>query len=257
MDGQPARLLRLDPTLEPEAFAPVFRQFGRLHIPGILTQEAAVEAARAVAGAKGWHRILHGEDARDYDIPIDEIEELPPEERAELERGVHAAARDSFRYMFDGVRISDAVLKAQPVDPRLLDILRFLNSSAFLAFVKRLTGDERPVFCDAIATRYLPGHFLTAHDDEAPGENRLFAYVLNLTARWRADWGGMLLFLDDEDHVAEGYVPAFNALNIFKVPQRHAVSFVTPYAGAARLSVTGWIRSKVPEGWTPPWGPPA
>ena len=144
-----------------------------------------------------------------------------------------------------------AVASVELPHPELFAVLSFLNSPAFLTFVRRLTGDERPVFCDAMATRYLPGHFLTAHDDEAPGENRLYAYVLNLTGRWRADWGGMLLFLDDQDHVAEGYVPAFNALNIFRVPQRHAVSFVTPYAGAARLSITGWIRSKPPPGWPP------
>nr|WP_240902836.1 2OG-Fe(II) oxygenase family protein [Caulobacter sp. SLTY] len=98
-----------------------------------------------------------------------------------------------------------------------------------------------------MATRYLPGHFLTAHDDAAPGKHRLYAYVLNLTARWRADWGGILMFLDEEDHVAEGYTPSFNALNIFRVPQRHAVSMVAPYAGEPRLSITGWIRSQAPS----------
>lgn len=251
MNSQPARLLRLDPTLDPEALTAVFRRYGRLHIPGVLTDEAATHLARTLVGLNGWRRILHGEDGRDYDVPVEEIAELPPEERQALERGIQAGARDSFRYMFDGVRISDEVLKGREVDPELFAILKFLNGPAFLDFVRRLTGDDRPVFADAMATRYLPGHFLTAHDDEAPGENRLFAYVLNLTGRWRADWGGMLLFLDDEDHVAEGYVPAFNALNIFRVPQRHAVSFVTPYAGAARLSITGWIRSKVPDGWPP------
>ena len=74
---------------------------------------------------------------------------------------------------------------------------------------------------------------------------------MNLTARWRADWGGMLLFLDDEDHVAEGYMPAFNSLNIFKVPQRHAVSIVAPFAGEPRLSITGWLRARKPEAWEP------
>ncbi|HEY0053572.1 MAG TPA: 2OG-Fe(II) oxygenase family protein, partial [Caulobacteraceae bacterium] len=106
-------------------------------------------------------------------------------------------------------------------------------------------------YCDVMATRYLPGHFLTAHDDHADGQDRLFAYVLNLTGRWRADWGGMLLFLDEEDHVAEGYMPAFNSLNIFRVPQRHAVALVAPYADGPRLAITGWIRSVRPERWEP------
>jgi Rps23 Pro-64 3,4-dihydroxylase Tpa1-like proline 4-hydroxylase len=243
-------VLRLDPTLEPEAFRPVFKQFNRLHIPGILVPEDAAGVQRAILASASWRRLIRAADGLDYDIPVEEIEELPAGERATFEDAVRAEATDAFRYMFDGVRMSDEVLKGRPIDPRLFSVLQFLNSDAFLGFVRRLTGDDRAVFADAIATRYLPGHFLTAHDDEAPGENRLFAYVLNLTGRWRADWGGMLLFLDEQDHVAEGYVPAFNALNIFRVPQRHAVSFVTPYAGGPRLSVTGWIRSRVPEGWT-------
>jgi hypothetical protein len=48
--------------------------------------------------------------------------------------------------------------------------------------------------------------------------------------------------LDQDGHVSEGYTPAYNALNLFRVPQRHAVSYVAPFAGAPRLAITGWIR---------------
>ena len=41
----------------------------------------------------------------------------------------------------------------------------------------------------------------------------------------------------------EAFTPAFNSLNVFKVPAQHAVSIVAPFAGAPRLSITGWIRS--------------
>ena len=72
--------------------------------------------------------------------------------------------------------------------------------------------------------------------------------MLNLTPDWRTDWGGLLAFIDEDGHVAEAYRPSYNALNIFRVPQRHAVSFVAPFAGAPRLSITGWIRDAVPPG---------
>jgi SM-20-related protein len=243
--------LQLDAGLTPEAYAPVLRQHGRLHLPGLLAGPSAMTLHQAFAQADGWRRAIHMGPGQDYDMPMAELEALPVTERAELEAKVHASARDAFRYMFDTVRISQDVLKGQPVDPALKAAFDFLNGEPFLAFARRLTGDERIVYADAMATRYLPGHFLTAHDDEAPGRDRLYAYVLNLTARWRADWGGMLLFLDEEDHVAEGYAPAFNALNIFKVPQRHAVSIVAPFAGEPRLSITGWLRARRPEGWEP------
>lgn len=239
--------LRLDPELRPAHYAPVFRQYGRLHIPGILLPEDALALSRAVAGSRAWRRsIRQSDDGTDLDVPIDEYMALDPAERAALEQRAHETARDAFRYMFDTVRIGQDLEAGRPVEPALAAVQAFVNSPGFLNFLRVLTQDERIVYCDAMATRYLPGHFLTAHDDAAPGKHRLYAYVLNLTARWRADWGGILMFLDEEDHVAEGYTPAFNALNIFRVPQRHAVSMVAPYAGEPRLSITGWIRSEAP-----------
>jgi Rps23 Pro-64 3,4-dihydroxylase Tpa1-like proline 4-hydroxylase len=70
---------------------------------------------------------------------------------------------------------------------------------------------------------------------------RIAAYVLNMTPHWRLDWGGALLFSDRPGHITEGYPPAFNALNIFSVPQEHLVGFISPFAGAARYSITGWF----------------
>lgn len=238
---------RLDAGLQPAEYAPVFRRYGRLHIPGILVPEDAIALNQAIAGSRAWRRsIRQSDDGTDLDVPLDAYMALDPGERAALERRAHETARDAFRYMFDTVRIGQDLEAGRPVEPALAAIQAFVNSQRFLDFLRALTQDDRIVYCDAMATRYLPGHFLTAHDDAAPGKHRLYAYVLNLTARWRADWGGILMFLDEEDHVAEGYTPAFNALNIFRVPQRHAVSMVAPYAGEPRLSVTGWVRSEAP-----------
>jgi SM-20-related protein len=50
------------------------------------------------------------------------------------------------------------------------------------------------------------------------------------------------MFIDARGHVTQGLTPAFNALNLFKTPQLHSVSAVAPFAGANRLSVTGWLR---------------
>ena len=247
MFGDGAPRLRLDRNLRPADYAPVFKQFGRLHIPGFLAPEDAAGLARAVAGSRGWRRSIRvRDDGTDLDVPMDEYMALQPPERAALEQQAYDTARDAFRYMFDTVRIGKDLDAGLSVEPELAAAQAFVNSAAFLDFVRTLTGDARIVRSDAMATRYLPGHFLTAHDDYAPREHRLYAYVLNLTVRWRADWGGILLFLDEEDHVAEGYTPAFNALNIFRVPARHAVSMVAPYAGEPRLAITGWIHSEAP-----------
>jgi len=46
--------------------------------------------------------------------------------------------------------------------------------------------------------------------------------------------------------IAQSFVPAFNALNLFAVPQPHSVGFVTPFAARRRYSVTGWLRGREP-----------
>lgn len=233
--------LALSRAHRPEAYAPVFKAHGRLHIPGILTPDAAQGLFHTLQTAQEWTRSIHLREGDDIDIRVSELEQLAPEERADLERSLADSSTDSLQYIFDTIRISSEVNAGRPVAEPMKAIHRFINSPAFLEFVARLTGEDGLVFADVMATRYLPGHFLTAHGDENPQERRLFAYVLNLTPAWRADWGGVLMFLDDDGHVAEGYIPAFNALNIFSVPQTHAVSMVTRLARTPRLSITGWI----------------
>jgi Rps23 Pro-64 3,4-dihydroxylase Tpa1-like proline 4-hydroxylase len=64
---------------------------------------------------------------------------------------------------------------------------------------------------------------------------------LNLTKDWRADWGGLLHFVNDNNVIEEVQVPSFNTLALFKVPTRHFVSYVSDYATAKRYAVTGWL----------------
>ncbi len=66
--------------------------------------------------------------------------------------------------------------------------------------------------------------------------------VFNMTPEWRADWGANTLFYDEDFNVVDSFVPRYNVLNIFRVPQPHAVSFVSPFAGGKRFGMTGWFR---------------
>ena len=81
-------------------------------------------------------------------------------------------------------------------------------------------------YADAQATLYRSGHFLTSHNDDTPGSKRLAAYVLSFTPAWRAEWGGLLEFLDGNGQVETGYLPGFNTLKLFRVPMTHYVSMV-------------------------------
>ena len=240
-----ARAIDLARGLDPAKLRPAFERFGRLHLPGIFAPKDA-QAVHAALVAAPYHRSLTA-SGKSYDIALETLAAMPPERRAELEAAILEGGKTGFQYQFDAWRLSDLMEANQRTGSALApleDVYDLLNSPAFLGFVKTLTGDDACAYTDAQATRYRPGDFLTAHDDDIAGKHRLYAYVLNFTPEWRPDWGGLLAFLDADGHVSEAYTPTFNALNIFRVPQQHAVTQVASFAGAERFSITGWIRER-------------
>lgn len=241
--GEP---LTLAPGLDPARLAPAFARNQRLHLPGLLAPAEAQAVGQALAGAVPWHKSMHL-GGKSYDFALDTLASMPSDRRAAMEAAFVEGGRTGFQYQFDAWRLSDVVEGGQRQGGALAPIeaiYDLLNGEAFLDFIRELTGDPRPAYVDAQATRYRPGDFLTAHDDDVEGKNRLFAYVMNFTPAWRPDWGGLLAFHDDDGHVAEAYSPTFNALNIFRVPQLHAVTQVASFAAGPRLSITGWIRER-------------
>jgi SM-20-related protein len=231
----------LDPALDPERLAGVFSVAGRMHLPGILTPASAARLYEAVTACPDWTLSTLGR-GHALDIPASVLAAADEGRRQALMEAAHAQAREGFHYIFETVRIEE-VHPEGPQGAVLRAFLRWLNSEVFLEFARRISGLGALNRVDAQVTRYRPGHYLTQHTDEKPGTRRRLAYVLNLTPRWRVDWGGLLGFVDDDGHIAEAYCPAFNALNLFRVPQPHLVSLVAPFAPAYRLSITGWIHA--------------
>ena len=184
----------------------------------------------ALRDAAGPRTIGHGEN-----------QQQTPEATARLLADTANSARGgAFRFAYDSYMMVTAY--QQQRDPGLLlhRLLEFFNSPEHIAFARALTGDPRIRRINAQATRYRPGHFLRYHDDENVEEGRLYAYVLNLSRDWKADWGGLLQFIDDEGMVTGTFLPRWNTLSLFAVPAGHAVSMVMPWADRDRLAVTGW-----------------
>ncbi|MFN3816716.1 2OG-Fe(II) oxygenase [Brevundimonas sp.] len=188
-----------------------------------------------------WRRSL--DNPANVDVPVAIFESQPADEQARLIAMVHEGARDGFQYVYDRIRIGYGVSTGEAMPEALAALYTLFNNDLWLDFARTLTGDDRIARVDAMATRFGPGQFLNGHNDQHEQAGRLYAYVLNLCPRWRAEWGGLLLFKDDRGEVVEAFTPGFNVLNVFRVPQTHAVSMVTPFAGAPRLSITGWWRS--------------
>lgn len=217
---------------------------GRVHIPELFTSPAAKELSEACR-ALDWKLVFRGARTN-YDFAEKDVSALEVGQKAALLDAINAQATTGFQYLYDSYRISDFAEEGNLAAGPIASFFEALNSEPMLARLRAITGDDRISYLDAQATRFRPGHFLTAHDDHQPDKHRLYAYVINLTPVWRADYGGLLMFLGEDGHVTEAYTPRWNALNILKVPQPHAVSVVAPFAHGARYSITGWMRSKKP-----------
>lgn len=186
-----------------------------------------------------WSRVVNqGEKVWDLSIAA-----MADGKDGPLIDAVNTAARDGFQFLFDSVRVSDETEERQVRGLLLDQLIEAMNSGENLSVLRRIIGSDDIVRADGQATRYLPGHFLTAHNDNVGGKGRIAAYVINLTPQWRTEWGGLLQFHDEDGDVTRGYRPCFNAIHLFRVPQLHSVSQVTAFAGAPRLSITGWLRS--------------
>jgi Rps23 Pro-64 3,4-dihydroxylase Tpa1-like proline 4-hydroxylase len=233
----------LNPHLDLPDWAGKLRSRGRIQIPEFLQPEAADRVASMLEREVPWTLAVRT-DADSHTVPADDYRAMADHERRRIVDAAGREAGEGFSFAYESYQMITNYLAQRDPDLMLHRVTEFLNSQAFLAFCRQLTGDTAIVKLDCQATCYRGGHFLTRHDDRLEDEGRRFAYVLGLTRRWRADWGGLLQFLDADGAVVETLMPRFNALSVFRVPADHYVSIVAPFAVGGRYSITGWMRSR-------------
>jgi SM-20-related protein len=213
---------------------------GRVQVEQYLQPPAAERLHHCLQREVRWTLALRdGAGARTIDHAAYAAMDEAAYARLVAETAAGAAAQ--FRFAYDSYMMVTAY--QQQRDPGLLlhGVLEFFNSPEYIGFARALTGDARIRRVNAQATRYRPGQFLRYHTDEENSEGRLYAYVLNLTREWHADWGGLLQFIASDGQVTETFLPRWNTLSLFAVPAGHAVSLVAPWARQDRLSITGWL----------------
>jgi Rps23 Pro-64 3,4-dihydroxylase Tpa1-like proline 4-hydroxylase len=126
----------------------------------------------------------------------------------------------------------------------LYEFAEALHQPHVLQYWRALTGNERVERLSVMAARYLPGHFLTPHDDFHAGEGREVTWILNLSRDWKPEWGGLLHVMDaGQTRITHSIVPAFNTLTLFIPPRPHFVSQVANFARLPRYTLTGWMLS--------------
>ncbi|MBN8530030.1 MAG: 2OG-Fe(II) oxygenase [Caulobacterales bacterium] len=232
--------IELNPGLDIEALKAAFAPSRRLHIPSILKPASAEAVADVLEAETRWKTTVAAGGAF-FEMPLEGTRAADPSKQAWLDAAAVDGSSPLTQYIFDTRRLGPEQTDG-PQDAADA-VHAFLNSPDFIAFLRAVTGDDRIDLIDAQASRYRPGHVLTAHNDVSAGKNRLYAYVLNFTREWRPDWGGNLLFYGSDGHIEHGWVPAFNALNLFNVPTKHAVTEIASFAPRFRYSIVGWVRS--------------
>jgi hypothetical protein len=232
-------------TPTPAEAAARLAETGRVRVEMPLGEDLTRDLHAAMSGPDMvWNRAIRTPFGTD--VPAAVFDAQDPVEKARLIAMVHEEAAEGFQFIYDRLRLGLARTLGLPLPAPLDGLHALFNAPEWLEWTRALTGDDRIAYVDAQATRYLPGHFLNGHDDRHEDAGRLYAYVLNLTPRWRPEWGGLLAFTDDEGDVTQTFVPAFGTLNVFRVPQPHLVTQVADFAPEPRFSVTGWWRTTPP-----------
>jgi Rps23 Pro-64 3,4-dihydroxylase Tpa1-like proline 4-hydroxylase len=240
-------LFELNPALDREAHAARFAATGRVQLRNVLTDESARELLTVLARGTEWGMAVGAGDAKPRSFRG--AETRTPTGQQALQQAARSAqehsAQGQYGFTFAHYPILEALREGWDPDGPHEILIEHLNAPAFMDLVRAVTGIDSIFKADAQATLFAPGHYLGRHIDSHVAEGWEVAYVLNLARDdWHPDWGGYLLFLDDEGDVIEGYRPRFNALNLFRVPQPHLVSYVPPFAPIGRMAVTGWLRSR-------------
>ncbi|MBV7259244.1 2OG-Fe(II) oxygenase [Erythrobacter sp. WH158] len=240
-------LFELNPALDRAALAKRFAETGRVQVRDVLTQEAAQEILNVLTNETPWGMATGAGDENRQSFPVEAMR--TPEGQQEINEAANEAARNSSRgeygFRFAHYPILTAVQEGlDPGGPHEV-LIEHLNAPDFLGLARDVTGIDALVKADGQATLFARNHYLGRHIDSHVAEGWEVAYVLNFAPPdWHPDWGGYLLFLDDDGDVVEGFRPRFNALNLFRVPQSHMVSYVPPFAPVGRMAVTGWLRSQ-------------
>jgi len=230
----------LNPSLDRGSLAREFHRDQRIRIENVLRTEVA-QRIRAICAEKVSFDYVYFLDGAVRVTGEQEMAGFDGKKKAQISQELMRNATKGIGYLYCGYVMNQSRAVADGELGYLYELFEYLNSPDMLDFVEEITGREDLVRADAQYTRYSAGQYLTRHRDDIEGKARRLAYVFGFTRRWHPDWGGLLQFYDDAGTPRDAWVPAFNCLSLFDVRHLHSVSYVTPFAGEARLSLTGWF----------------
>lgn len=240
-------IIRLNPALDVDNLHRRLTENRRLQIRDFLVEQDADRIFGLLAEHTPWWTAFNDGD-RVAQVSPELAARLTREQATEISAGIQQRARSQYQFLYDYYPLFAHYFTRDVAWMPLFEVYEWLNSEPMIAFFRQLTGRDDIRWADGQATLYRAGHFLQCHTDEQKNEQRLAAYVFNLTRDWNRDWGGYLQFFDANSDIEQAFQPTFNALNIFLIPAAHSVGMVAPYAPGMRYSITGWLRGDDPPG---------
>ena len=232
--------IKISSNLKLDECAKTLQQKRRLQMADFFELDTAEYLLGLFRENRDWY-LAYNEGREYFESSTQQMQALSAEQRQQFMNAVYARAQTQFQYVFHQYYISQAIeLNEQPGHP-MHALHHFMNSEATLKLMRQLTGEQAVARADCYATLYSPGQFLTQHDDTHAKHDRVAAYSFGMTREWQQNWGGHTAFFDEQGNIEEAYIPGFNTLTVFLIPQAHAVQLVTPFAGASRCSYIGWL----------------
>ena len=245
---------RLNPHLDVDELKGAFIRSSRIHLIDLVGPDAAAALYQYLVHDAEWATFVVA-NAKRYGLAGTGTENARSEGQASLlnfaYRGAYngfAAIHDTNRLSYDLRSLYDATGQMpngqSPEISPFATFVEFLNSSAFLEFMRGLTGLRDIGRTSAQAVRFLPGHFVGFQEGTRVTDmsgRRLLNFIFDLTPEWKPEWGGLLGFRSLNGSGIDGFFPSFNALDVFAFPQGHWISLVAPFAGGARLSIAGGL----------------
>lgn len=220
----------------------MFQRQKRVECAEFLSTESADRLVSCLKEEIEWSTVFV-EHGRMWEVTPDVRQTLNKEQEVSIaSRAYRSAVEEKFSFYYETNRRSRSGAPNATWPSAMQALMALLNSDPVLQFVRNLSGISEVTWANAQVSRFSAGHFLAFHDDE-DGQRRL-AYVLNLTREWKPSWGGLLQFRSSDGDVIDTYVPLYNSLCLFAVPQEHCVSCVAPFAQGVRLAISGWFHGE-------------
>lgn len=229
----------LNQNLNVHALHEEFAANKRIFIKDAFTEEAAENLLNSLENEIPWQMAYMNGDVT-YLVSQKELQAMTQQQLVQNQQRIIQQAKTGFQFNYGHYSVTGENLTPCSDDAFVNKVKDYMHTDAFFQFAKSVTGNDEINKFELLAARYNPGNFLLTHDDFKKTERRI-AYVLNLSKDWKAEWGGLLHFLDEDGQILDTYTPTYNSLTLFSVPAPHTVSYVAPYAGRPRYSITGWL----------------